>query len=1139
MAVATTAIEMPAEATTSRVVSVAKAAPAPKVEMAPYSDLFYFADGLDWVCMFLGTICACATGVAMPAFMLIFGSLLDEIGKGQGSFQDTINQLAMAMTALGAGAFLVSALQVAFFAFASARQTERLRATLLRSILRQEIGWFDTNNGGELATVLSEATTSFQEGTGRRVADGIQGLAQFVAGLVISFTQSWRLSLVLLAGLPLIGGAAAALSSVMSEAQSQVAKDLECVQLGGEGCITGGAVITTFFSFLIGAFSLGQLAPSLNAVAVARTSLVRVMGIVKRTPVMDALSKDGKTLQSVRGDIEFDVEDFRYPARPLNRVCNNYKLSVKAVLFTGTIADNIRTGKPGATDEEVIAAAKAANAYDFCMDLPEGLKTEVGQRGSQLSGGQKQRIAIARAIIKNPAILLLDEATSALDSQSEKVVQDALDNLSRTKKRTTFVVAHRLSTIRNADKIAVIDKGQVKEIGSHDELLALNGLYSELLALQGGNGREEAVACGAGEVVKEEVPPVLVKAMPTGYTGLGASVRRLSRAVSHALRQSLTFHEDDKKEARPSLWGLSFRHWPYLTVGLLSNCALGVLFPLWGYLLANVMNVFYSTDKNYIIERGSFWAGMFVLLGVSAVTFYTTAFWGLGNVSERLACWLRKSCFEAMIRRNIGWFDMPENNLGALSSRLETETQQIHKISGDMLGRQCQAFFTLFVGLLIAFTASWEIALVTLATFPIQAGANAIQMQIALGQVSEKAGSEGGEEASGLLSAAITSIRTVAAFSMQEGMLTKYGIAIAPLAARKKVKGLVSGAIFGLTQFVMFATYGLLFWFGGNLVSDGKYTFEQMMQAIMSILMGAMGLGQALTDMADVKEGREATNRVLDLVYSEDQQIDSLASTGARLSNVKGEIEFKNIVFRYPARPDQYILGGPDKPDGFSLCIPAGQTVAFVGQSGSGKSTTVALTMRFYDPEAGTVCLDGMDLKDINVKSLRQHISYVGQEPILFKGTVADNIAYGLEGATRDQIIAAAKAAHAHDFIMQFSDGYETDLAEGSINVSGGQKQRLAIARAIIKDAPILLLDEATSALDNESESLVQEALDDLQKQKKRTTLVIAHRLSTIRDADLIVVMRYGEIVEQGNFKSLMASNNGTFAALAHQQGLS
>lgn len=224
----------------------------------------------------------------------------------------------------------------------------------------------------------------------------------------------------------------------------------------------------------------------------------------------------------------------------------------------------------------------------------------------------------------------------------------ALDNLARNKKRTTFVVAHRLSTIRNADKIAVIEKGMVKELGSHDELLALNGLYAELVALQGGHGHDD-VAEGAGEVVKEQAPPALVKAVPEGGKGMGASVRRLSRAVSQAFRKTLTFH-DEKKEARPSLWGLSFRHWPYLMVGLLSNCALGVLFPFWGYLLANVMNTFYSTDKEYLLERGSFWSGMFVVLGVCAVTFYTTAFWGLGNVSERLACWLRKSCFEAMLR---------------------------------------------------------------------------------------------------------------------------------------------------------------------------------------------------------------------------------------------------------------------------------------------------------------------------------------------------------------------------------------------------------------------------------------------------------------------------------------------------------
>ncbi len=399
--------------------------------------------------------------------------------------------------------------------------------------------------------------------------------------------------------------------------------------------------------------------------------------------------------------------------------------------------------------------------------------------------------------------------------------------------------------------------------------------------------------------------------------------------------------------------------------------------------------------------------------------------------------------------------------------------------------------------LLISFTASWEIALVTLATFPIQAGANAIQMQVALGQSSDKTGLDGAE-ASGLLSAAIGSIRTVAAFTMQESIQASYQRAISPLASSRKKRGLATGVIFGFTQFVLFSSYGLLFWFGGSLVSDGKYSFKEMMMAIMSILMGAMGLGQALTDMADVEEGRRATNRVLDLIYShKDLAIDSLSADGARLKHVEGAIEFKNIHFRYPSRPEQWILGGPANPDGFSLRIEPGQTVAFVGQSGSGKSTVVNFTLRFYDPEpeqGGAVLLDGHDLRSLNVHNLRQNVAYVGQEPVLFKGTVADNIAFGKPGATREEVIAAAKAAHAHGFISEWADGYDTDIAAGSLNLSGGQKQRLAIARAIVKDAPILLLDEATSALDNESERQVQAALDELQESKKRTTVVIAHR---------------------------------------------
>ena len=320
---------------------------------------------------------------------------------------------------------------------------------------------------------------------------------------------------------------------------------------------------------------------------------------------------------------------------------------------------------------------------------------------------------------------------------------------------------------------------------------------------------------------------------------------------------------------------------------------------------------------------------------------------------------------------------MPANNLGSLTTRLENDTQQIHRLTGDMVGRQCQAFFTLFIGLLISFTSSWEIALVTLSTFPIQAGANAIQMQVMLGQGTDQEGVDGGAQASGLLTAAIQSIRTVSAFSMQDSLQASYKKSIAPQSDSRKWRGIVSGTIFGLTQFTLFATYGLLFWFGGGLVQDGKYTFQEMMQAIMSILMGAMGLGQALTDMVDAKEARRDTDKVLDLMYStKDLTIDSLSEQGSTLSKCDGAIEFRNIHFRYPARQEQWVLGGPKNPEGYSLTIGAGQTVAFVGQSGSGKSTLIAFTLRFYDPDQGTVLLDGQDMKSIKVHSLRQHISY-------------------------------------------------------------------------------------------------------------------------------------------------------------------
>jgi len=284
--------------------------------------------------------------------------------------------------------------------------------------------------------------------------------------------------------------------------------------------------------------------------------------------------------------------------------------------------------------------------------------------------------------------------------------------------------------------------------------------------------------------------------------------------------------------------------------------------------------------------------------------------------------------------------------------------------------------------------------------------------------------------------------------------------------------------------------------------------------------MGAQGLGILQPTVTALTKARQAAAEIMKIV-DRTPPIDVFSEQGTTLPSVSGQIVFDNVHFRYPSRPDQPVC------QGYSLTVNAGQTVALVGASGSGKSTAIQLVERFYDPEQGTVTLDGTDLRELNVTWLRQQIGLVGQEPVLFSGTIAENIAYGKVGATREDVENAARMANAYDFIMEFPEGFETDVGDKGGQLSGGQKQRVAIARAMVKNPEVLLLDEATSALDNESERVVQAALDDLLLKHKRTTLVIAHRLSTIRNADKIAVVDAGKIVEEGTHDELMAKGEG------------
>lgn len=298
---------------------------------------------------------------------------------------------------------------------------------------------------------------------------------------------------------------------------------------------------------------------------------------------------------------------------------------------------------------------------------------------------------------------------------------------------------------------------------------------------------------------------------------------------------------------------------------------------------------------------------------------------------------------------------------------------------------------------------------------------------------------------------------------------------------------------------------------------------------IMAIMLGAIGLGSAGQNAADSKKVRSAASglfKIIDRVPT----IDIESDAGEQPSSVEGVLEFNNVKFAYPSRPDQTIYKD------YSLRINKGETVALVGASGGGKSTAISLIERFYDPSAGSVAFDGKDLRNLNLGWLRDHVSLVSQEPSLFSGTVAENIAYGKPDASREEIMNAAKLANAHNFIMNFEHGYDTDVGDRGAQVSGGQKQRIAIARAIVRDPEVLLLDEATSALDNESEKIVQASLDNLMAGKSRTTVVIAHRLSTIRNADCIAVVDGGSIVEKGTHAELMEIPNGIYRMLVELQ---
>jgi len=915
----------------------------PEAPLASIAEVFSFGKGAKKKrLLIVGISCAIVSGCVFPAMAFVYSNSLKSLGASTngGDFLKNVRRIAYSMMCLGVIAFTSMSIQAACLETVAGEMALDLKTSWFRALLRQDLAYYDINDVSGTATMISTNSTKYKKGVGRKLAEGVQFAVSFLGGLAYAFYSSWEASLVILSVVPFM---TLSILFLVKITQSQTARSNESYSEAGSIVYTAVASIRTILSLnavetmidkfyaattrayegaagvvhLVGlangltmasymlayvsvtlfgswllydavrtsgcdpsgwvenketcnpsavnvfgslmgisiaAAVLPQVAGTIESFTGARTACYPAIVAISRkvgtdagqecgtaeihepeVPLpkyeIDSSSEEGLKPELVRGRIEFNDVTFQYPTRQETKVFNGFSLIVEAgktvalvgpsgsgkstavqllerfydptggnitldgnnvrdlnvkwlrqqiglvgqepCLFACTIRENIAYGNPDATKEQIEQAARNANAHEFISSFPDGYETNVGDHGAQLSGGQKQRIAIARALVKKPKILLLDEATSALDSDSESVVQEALDRLLQEGTMTTIVIAHRLSTIRNADLIAVVDKGIIVEQGPHDELMAKHGHYWLLVDAQ-------------------------------------------------------TAKKSESEESNASL----------------------------------------SSNPN--------------------------------------------------------------------SSH-------------------------------------------------------------------------------------------------------------------------------------------------GNIGDDVHYTEEHI------------GLDSSDTGVL---------------------------------------VRFRNVHFSYPSRPDNKVFRG------LNLTVMEGETLALVGPSGHGKSSTVQLMERFYDPSKGTIEICGIDVKEINVKYLRDQIGLVGQEPVLFDATIAENIRFSFPQVTQAQIEDAAKQANAHDFIMQFPDKYNTIVGSGGTLVSGGQKQRIAIARALIKKPRILLLDEATSALDSESENVVQEALDKIMEDKSQTVVVIAHRLSTIRNADRIAVIADGKVLEIGSRDELMSLPGGHYKRLEMLQDL-
>ncbi|XP_075484013.1 ABC transporter B family member 20-like isoform X2 [Primulina tabacum] len=919
------------------------------------------------------------------------------------------------------------------------------------------------------------------------------------------------------------------------------------------------------------------------------------------------VNHDGLTLASVQGNIEFRNVYFSYLSRPEIPILSGFFLTVpakKAVALVGrngsgkssiiplmerfydptlgevlldgeniknlklewlrsqiglviqepallslSIKDNIGYGR-NASFDQIEEAAKIAHAHTFISSLDKGYDTQVGRACLAMTEEQKIKLSVARAVLSNPSILLLDEVTGGLDFEAEISVQEALDVLMLG--RSTIIIARRLSLIKNADYIAVMEEGQLVEMGTHEELINLDGLYAELLKCEEATKlprrmpmrtHKENVSLqiendsSASHGFQEPSSPKMVKS-PSLQRASGIHVVRPADVAFHsqespricsppvedmiengvcmdATHEEPTIERQDSFEMRlpelpkidvhsahkqtnasdpespvsplltsdpksershsqtfnrpPSLFDdvpltlkkskgaqfqkepsfgrlieLSLAEWLYAVLGSIGAAIFGSFNPVLAYAIALTVTRYYRTDeKHHMRQEIDRWCLIIAGMGIVTVIANFLQHFYFGIMGEKMTERVRRMMFSAMLQNEVGWFDLEENSADNLSMRLANDATFVRAAFSNRLSIFIQDSAAVIVAVLIGMFLHWRLALVALATLPILT-VSAIAQKLWLSGFS-KGIQEMHRKASLVLEDAVRNIYTVVAFCAGNKVMELYRWQLQKIFK----KSFLHGMAIGFSQFLLFACNALLLWYTALSVKNEYVTLSTAIKEYMVFSLATFALVEPFGLAPYILKRRKSLTSVFEII-DRVPKIDPDDNSALKPPNVYGSIEFKYVDFSYPTRPEVLVLSN------FSLKVNGGQTVAVVGVSGSGKSTIISLIERFYDPVAGQMLLDGRDLKSYNLRWLRNHLGLVQQEPIIFSTTIRENIIYARHNASEAEMKEAARIANAHHFISSLAHGYDTHVGMRGVALTPGQKQRIAIARVILKKAPIL-----------------------------------------------------------------------------------